>query len=137
MGPASDPQAVVDSECRVRGVADLRVVDASIMPTIPRANTNLTCIMIGERVAGFMAREPVGEPAQARRAMRVAATSPAGVAIVAEVQRSATQLAAVAQGCVVGVEGFDCSIGRTCRSNRCKVHGEEGEQGKDREIKFS
>jgi choline dehydrogenase-like flavoprotein len=38
----------------VRGVEGLRVVDASVMPGIPRANTNLTCIMIGERVADWM-----------------------------------------------------------------------------------
>ena len=60
MGPASDPEAVVDQECRVRGVEGLHVVDASVMPTIPRANTNLTCIMIGERVADWMKQEPVG-----------------------------------------------------------------------------
>jgi choline dehydrogenase len=65
MGPASDAEAVVDNECRVRGVAGLRVVDASIMPTIPRANTNLTCIMIGERVAEFMQQEAVREPTRA------------------------------------------------------------------------
>jgi choline dehydrogenase len=57
MGPAGDPEAVVDQECRVRGVEGLRVVDASVMPTIPRANTNLTCIMIGERVADWMRQE--------------------------------------------------------------------------------
>jgi choline dehydrogenase len=45
---------VVDQECRVRGVEGLWVVDASVIPTIPRANTNLTCIMIGERVADWM-----------------------------------------------------------------------------------
>jgi choline dehydrogenase len=54
MGPANDSATVVDQECRVRGVERLRVVDASVMPTIPRANTNLTCIMIGERVADWM-----------------------------------------------------------------------------------
>ena len=37
--------------CRVRGVQGLRVIDASIMPTIPRANTNLTTIMLAERMA--------------------------------------------------------------------------------------
>jgi choline dehydrogenase len=40
--------------CRVRGVAGLRVVDASVMPNIVRANTNVTCMMIGERVAAWM-----------------------------------------------------------------------------------
>jgi choline dehydrogenase len=54
MGPAHDAMAVVDSRCRLRGVENLRVVDASIMPTIPRANINLTTIMIGERVADWM-----------------------------------------------------------------------------------
>jgi hypothetical protein len=39
------------------GVENLRVVDASIMPTIPRANINLTCIMIGERLADWMQEE--------------------------------------------------------------------------------
>jgi choline dehydrogenase len=46
--------AVVDQYCRVRGVEGLRVVDASIVPNIVRANTNLTCITIGERVADWM-----------------------------------------------------------------------------------
>lgn len=54
MGPDSDKEAVVDQYCRVRGVEGLRVVDASVMPNIVRANTNLTCIMIGERVADLM-----------------------------------------------------------------------------------
>jgi choline dehydrogenase len=54
MGPASDPTAVVDSQGRVHGLDSLRVADASIMPNIPRANTNLTAIMIGERIADMM-----------------------------------------------------------------------------------
>jgi len=54
MGPASDPMAVVDPAGRVHGLEGLRVADASIMPNIPRANTNLTAIMIGERVAAMM-----------------------------------------------------------------------------------
>jgi choline dehydrogenase len=57
MGPANDPMAVVDQYCRVRGVEGLQVVDASVMPNIVRANTNLTCIMIGERVANWMRAE--------------------------------------------------------------------------------
>jgi choline dehydrogenase len=54
MGPANDPMAVVDQHCRVGTIRNLRVVDASVMPTIPRANINLTCIMIGEHVSDWM-----------------------------------------------------------------------------------
>ncbi|HZQ37829.1 MAG TPA: GMC family oxidoreductase N-terminal domain-containing protein [Dehalococcoidia bacterium] len=55
MGPTSDPLAVVDQYGRVHGVAGLVVADASIMPTVPRANTNLTSIMIGERIGSWLA----------------------------------------------------------------------------------
>ena len=51
MGAADDPSAVVDPEGRVIGVDGLRVADASIMPSIVSANTNLTTIMIGEKIA--------------------------------------------------------------------------------------
>lgn len=54
MGPASDPTAVVDSRLRVHGVAGLRVVDASIMPTITSGNTNVPTVMIAERVSDFI-----------------------------------------------------------------------------------
>ena len=57
MGPAGDPMAVIDQHCQLRAIPNLRVVDASIMPTIPRANTNLTCIMIGEHVSDWMRGE--------------------------------------------------------------------------------
>ena len=56
MGPASDPMAVVDQRGRVHGIEGLRVVDASIMPDCIRANTNVTTMMIGERVADMVAR---------------------------------------------------------------------------------
>jgi choline dehydrogenase len=49
MGRADDPMAVVDSELRVRGVERLRVIDASIMPTITSGNTNTPTVMIAER----------------------------------------------------------------------------------------
>jgi choline dehydrogenase len=49
MGPDSDPLAVVDARLRVRGVDALRVVDASIMPTITSGNTNSPTLMIAER----------------------------------------------------------------------------------------
>ncbi|KAL7643761.1 UNVERIFIED_CONTAM: hypothetical protein RMT77_005767 [Armadillidium vulgare] len=49
MGPKSDPNAIVDPELRVRGISNLRVVDASIMPKVVTGNTNAGVIMIGEK----------------------------------------------------------------------------------------
>ena len=54
MGPASDEMAVVDQHLRVHGMEGLRVVDASIMPDVVRANTNATTIMIAERAADWI-----------------------------------------------------------------------------------
>ena len=54
MGPASDAMAVVNQFGKVHGVDGLRVVDASIMPDCIRANTNVTTMVIGERVADLM-----------------------------------------------------------------------------------
>ena len=54
MGPESDPMAVVDQYGKVHGLSGLRVVDASIMPDCIRANTNVTTMMIGERIADFI-----------------------------------------------------------------------------------
>jgi choline dehydrogenase len=50
----SDAEAVVDTELRVRGVDGLRVVDASVMPTVPRGNTNAPTIAIAERAADLI-----------------------------------------------------------------------------------
>jgi choline dehydrogenase len=55
MGPDNDGMAVVDQYGRVHGIEGLRVADASIMPDCIRANTNLTTIMIGERIADWIA----------------------------------------------------------------------------------
>ncbi|XP_033207052.1 glucose dehydrogenase [FAD, quinone] [Belonocnema kinseyi] len=54
MGPPSDPEAVVDSRLRIYGVSGLRVIDASIMPTICSGNTNAPVIMIGEKGADLI-----------------------------------------------------------------------------------
>lgn len=56
MGSPDDPSSVVDPRCRFIGVENLFVVDASIIPVIPRANTHLTAVMIAERAASFLSR---------------------------------------------------------------------------------
>jgi choline dehydrogenase len=56
MGRPDDPRSVVDPSCRVIGIDGLRVIDASIMPEVPRANTHLTCVMIGEVMADRLKR---------------------------------------------------------------------------------
>jgi 5-(hydroxymethyl)furfural/furfural oxidase len=54
MGGANDRDAVTDTEGRVRGTQGLRVVDASLMPKLPSANTNIPTIMIAEKIADVM-----------------------------------------------------------------------------------
>ncbi len=57
MGPDADSGAVVDAALRVRGVNALRVVDSSIMPTMPSSNTNAASIAIGEKAADLILKD--------------------------------------------------------------------------------
>lgn len=60
MGPKYDKWAVVDPRLRVYGVKGLRVVDASIMPTIPTGNTNAPTIMVAERASDIIKEDHLG-----------------------------------------------------------------------------
>jgi 5-(hydroxymethyl)furfural/furfural oxidase len=60
MGAAGDRHAVVDAAGRVRGVGGLRVVDASIMPTVTRGNTNIPTLMVAEKISAEMLSAGIG-----------------------------------------------------------------------------
>jgi choline dehydrogenase len=62
MGPASDPVAVVDDQLRVRGLEGLRVIDASIMPTMLSANLNAATLMIAEKASDILLGKTAPEP---------------------------------------------------------------------------
>ncbi|MEZ8213913.1 choline dehydrogenase [Vibrio sp. 1F148] len=59
MGADNDPMAVLDEECRVRGIDNLRVVDSSVFPTIPNGNLNAPTIMVAERASDLILGKPV------------------------------------------------------------------------------
>jgi choline dehydrogenase len=54
MGRVDDPAAVTDAKGRVHGLENVFIADCSIMPVIPRANTNLPAVVVGERIAGWL-----------------------------------------------------------------------------------
>ena len=58
MGPATNNQAVVDPECRVHGLEHLRVVDASVFPTLPNGNINAPVIMVAEKISDRILGRP-------------------------------------------------------------------------------
>ena len=58
MGPKEDPQSVVNEYGQLHALENVLVADASIMPSVPRANTNLTSIMIGEKIGEWLRTSP-------------------------------------------------------------------------------
>lgn len=64
MGPESDPESVVNHELKVKGVSNLRVIDASIMPKLVGGNTNAPSIMIGEKGADMIIQQWKGTQTQ-------------------------------------------------------------------------
>ena len=58
MGKKSDPMSVVDAECRVHGIKNLRIIDASVFPTLPNGNINAPVIMVAEKMADFILGKP-------------------------------------------------------------------------------
>jgi choline dehydrogenase len=65
MGVAGDAMAVVDGDLRVQGIEGLRVVDASVMPTLIGGNTNAPTIMIAEKISDLLRGKPYLAPQDA------------------------------------------------------------------------
>ena len=62
MGGDNDPLAVLDSQCRVRGIDSLRVIDSSVFPTITNGNINAPTIMLAEKAADIIAAKTPLDP---------------------------------------------------------------------------
>ncbi|CAN5800229.1 hypothetical protein BH20CHL4_BH20CHL4_09450 [soil metagenome] len=58
MGPASDPDTVVDAGGAIHGINGLFMAGCSIMPVIPRANTDMPAAVVGEKIASVLINQP-------------------------------------------------------------------------------
>ncbi|GAD00733.1 choline dehydrogenase [Agarivorans albus] len=65
MGGDDDPMAVVNSQCQVKGITGLRVIDSSVFPTIPNGNLNAPTIMVAEKIADSVLGKPPLAPSTA------------------------------------------------------------------------
>ena len=65
MGADGDPRRVVDLDCRVVGVQSLRVIDASVFPSVPRMNTQLPTLVVAEHMASRLCGGTAAEPTPA------------------------------------------------------------------------
>lgn len=74
MGKASDPRSVVDEKMRVKGVENLFVGDASVIPYIPNGNVHSTVVLVAAKLAGYL----LAGAATARKNTKAAATAAAG-----------------------------------------------------------
>ena len=80
MGAGNDPNSVTDAMGRVKGVQGLQVVDASIFPSLPRANTNIPTIMVAEKISDQMLRADANGSAPAASDANLGRALPAPVA---------------------------------------------------------
>jgi choline dehydrogenase-like flavoprotein len=72
MGSRNDPMAVVDHECKVIGIENLRLADSSIMPQVTNGNLNAPTLMIGEKASDhILGRDPLRHPIRSRGSIRM------------------------------------------------------------------
>ena len=132
MGADDDPAAVLDPQCRVRGVDGLWVVDGSILPAITSRGPHATIVMIGHRAAEFITSE-VRQPGERPPRARVAATTPSitgtpssvaqrpgETATIAAQPNTIERHAVVYEGVAATVADIDVTIGERAGDERAR-----------------
>ena len=107
MGPATDPTAVVDDQLRVQGMQGLAWSDASIMPSMPSANTYATTMMIAEKAADMIRGRTPLAPVQGIAALAVHS----GLALAPIVIVQSARLASKHQACAEYQYGIEIQLG--------------------------